>query len=512
MPLPTNAGSGENRPRGIPVPPQGRPPRQGSSLPPPRPPSGGYVDDSFEPLAPEEVVEEYYYDERPAPPAPPELPQPEVPKYDVSRLRDEAPATRGAQVDSGAEPSARPPVEEQPEEAIKELIESPSEDGGRKSRRRKLTPEDRGEQPVFIDKKARKLKPYGGAKSKRKDINSYDQRQNRRQKAAMVQFGVLGLLSLLVLFGFYNAVIPKKQLGVDDVNAIIAANEAALSFPIERGESLTEDFLKAYLEVTPEDISKGDPLLGYFYTGTLGGDVSSTMTPSGGFLQRILVAPKVYKVTPITEYSAAFEATALVESYVAPGSQQPSGAAGEGEATGPKWVSYNVNLYYDKDTDTISVTKDSPTLLPPIAIGNGSEIPEEKLPGTGVTNDTLDAEVQSVVFGYLEAFAAASAENHTNLDQYLPRDNKDTSLFRGLNGKYKLDGTPDTAIEYKAYETEDPNVVRVDATVNWVDSIDDLNKATYKSRYLIELEKQDNGQYLVIYMAPRFYSIAEDAS
>lgn len=451
--------------------------------PPPAPP---VEEDPFEQLPVEEVDTDYYEEPapRPTPAAPAQRerqpePQPE-PEEDLSSFLEPEPAPA---------PQRRAPVEP-------DMVED--------------------EESTFVNKKQKKLLPFGGAKSKqvkRKDgaANVFDAREDRRKKAFLVQAGALAALFGIVGFGAYNAINPPAGVSPTEMNAAIGAAIATQNFPQERGGAFAEDFLATYLTIDPNDATNAE-LLGYYYTGQLGGASGESTLVYSDVAQRIVSEPKVYKFTPLDMNSAAFEVGALVEPIDVNAAETEEGALPVAERF--KWVYYNVNVYYDETTDTMAITPDSPTLIPAPNFGSAQDLPDEKLLGTGETSADLDEAVNSSLLGYFEQFAEASPASHEGLDQYLLEGAASgPELLKGLGGQFRLAGEPASAIDYTTYATGEPGVVKIDATVSWQDAsvISDNAVLTYTSRYYVEMRQQENGQWLVSAFAPKYFLKSPDA-
>lgn len=507
MALPTNSGppkNGDNKPNtgqggGLPT-PEGARPRPQQGLPPapvgypaPRgglptpsapmqrtyaapPPPPEPEPDPFEPIPVEEV--EYYEPEpEPAPARPAPEPEPVVDDWLEEIEPEPAPAPR----------RRRPEPEPEPEPAADE------------------------EANEFINKKQKKLLPFGGSKSdktKGKDdrASKFDAREDRRTKARVVQAGALAALVGLVGFGGYNAIKPPVGVTADEMNFAISEAISTQDFPFERGSAFSEAFIEAYLEVGQgRELASSDPTLDYFYTGTFSASGEPTINTTSGFSQYIVSAPRVFQRTPVSSESASFVVGTLVESSLT----NPE----DSNVINPslKWVFYNVNVFYDKTTDTLAVTPNSPTLVPNKNVGASIDIPPAKAPGDGVENSDIKESLRSTVGGYFEAFAKSSAANHDPINQYLLQGAKsDPSLLTGLDGKFQLSGTPEEAINYTVYGVEgDPNSLALDVKVIWEDATisADLAKAQYTGNYYLKLTKSGN-LWLVSAFAPRNYTRA----
>jgi hypothetical protein len=351
-------------------------------------------------------------------------------------------------------------------------------------------------QDVFIDEENLKLEPFGGKRKVR--VNDLDGRKNLRKRSQIVQYIVIALVLLMVGFAAKSAFFPKPSLTADEVAAIVAETAGVSDFPVEAGKAFATDFMKAYLTVNGDALSK--EALGYYYNGSLSAADSPNRSTTPGFKQTVVYGPAVYESKGLTPYSARYTVGALVK---------PEAARSEAPAddSTAKWAYFNVNVYYDDVSKNFSITPDSPSLIPAVEVGDPSKIPSAKELGTGVLDKTIADSLKSVVQGFIKGYAVSSPTDHSNLDQYIAAD-ADASLQKGLAKAFVLAGTEEDAITYQAFSTEDPNVIKVAVAVNWRDQLGsgtEVNKLEYKSNYVMTLQKQANEKYLVSKFAPQYY-------
>lgn len=359
---------------------------------------------------------------------------------------------------------------------------------------------DASGQDVFIDEKNLTLEPFGGKRKVR--VNDLDGRKNLRKRSQIVQYIVIGLVLLMVGFSFKSAFFPPESLTADEVATIVAETAGVSDFPVEAGKSFATDFMKAYLTVNGDAISK--EALGYYYNGSLAAADSPNRSTTPGFKQSVVYGPAVYESKALTPYSARYTVGALVK---------PESTKTEAPADGStaKWTYFNVNVYYDAVSKNFSITPDSPSVIPAVEVGDPSKIPTAKELGTGALDKAVADSLKSVIQGFIKGYAVSSPTDHSNLDQYIAAD-ADASLQKGLAKAFTLAGTENDAILYQAYSTADPNEIKVAVTVNWRDSLGtekDINKLEYKSNYVMTLQKQANEKYLVSKFAPQYYVMAD---
>lgn len=370
----------------------------------------------------------------------------------------------------------------------------------------------------FVNKKQKKLLPFGGSKSDKEKNQKYrktkkndntslvDSRIDRRTKAKIIRNLILIFCLLAVCFGLYNAFRPPKGVTQTDVDAAISQALVDSTFPMDRGKAFAEDFMAAYLSISPGAAASGvDPILNYYYTGSLSNDAAQSTTQlkqvDGNFTQTVVVPPKVFKVVPVEQNSASFEIGAVVQS--SNGQQTPDGT------TTQKWVFYSVNVYYNPKADSLAVTKDSPILIPNFKTGVSVDIPEEKLPGTGTEDQALKSEISPTINAFMEEFGKSSPDSHAGLDQYLIKGAKSgAELVKGLDGKFVLAGAPGDAVQFTAYRLTEKSTTEaaLDVNVKWQDASSVQGAGVvYQSRYYVVMEKQPNGQWLVSTMTPKHY-------
>ena len=365
----------------------------------------------------------------------------------------------------------------------------------------------------FIDRKNNRLLPFGksvgskgdrkkGRKIRDKDI---DPRKNRIIKINTTRWIIILIALSIFGVGLYQAAFPKKPLTENQVAQVAQNTLGITNFPAARGEGFAKDFLQAYL-TTGDDVST--QALGYFFNGTLNAannsNIETNRQIATGYKQKILFGPTVYSTSYVTDQVATYVVGALVQAAPADGSTVAEDSTGH-TGTEATWMFYSINVYYDKDSDRLFVTPDSPTVVPNMNVGNSKDLPDPQALGTGEVSSELKAKVSSTVLGFLSAYATSSPQDHTALDQYVIND-APQSLKTGLGGTYAFNGTVDNAVTFETYPTEDDNVVKVKAVVNWRRTLGgDTNKsASYTSTYVITLQNV-SGKWLVSKFSPYTY-------
>lgn len=429
-------------------------------------------DDTFSPITVDEQIDEEQNEE--------------------DEIRREIEARRRAR--QNAQQVEPEPVYEE-EEFEEEIVETPPSNK-RDSKKPPRNKKDKKGQDVFVDEKNLKLKPFGSSHRKIKE-NDFDKRKNLRKNAAIVQWTVIGLILILIGLGVKSAIFPAKPLTVDEVSQIAIETTGMTNFPLTRGEAYATDFMKAFL--TTED-SASSQVLGYFYNGNLAEGSNDNRNVSSGYKQSVLFGPTVYSASALTDYSANYVIGSLVQASLSNGDE------GAVDGTEPRWMFFNVNVYYDVKTDRMYITPESPTVVPTTDVGSIADVPNSAPLGTGSSDEAIAAEVQSVVYGFMKGYAESTSENYSSLEQYVIND-APNSLKTGLGNAYRFSGTLENAVQYTAYPTSDPNEVKVLIKVVWntrLGSDDSTVNANYTSTYVMTLEKQSS-KWLVSKFQPLLY-------
>lgn len=402
--------------------------------------------------------------------------------------------------------------ETEDEDNIDELteVEEEPEVPTKKEKRKKkkdLTDEntkDEYGQDVFIDEKNMTLKPFGTKKGKKKKTkeHEYDHRKNMRTNSTIARFVFLALFLFIVGLGVKNTFFPEPALTEEEITGIVSETADLTNYPVERGGGFAKDFVQAYLSTDPEESRTNQGILNYFYTGEISPDDSAATNRviSSGYTQNVLYGPTIYEAEALTDYSARYTIGAVVRS---------NATDPENPTVDSKWVFLNVNVYYNETEDTFTVTPDSPAILPNPSVGDSANLPTEMALGEETSDTEVIEKVQPVVYGFLNGYSQSSSADHSTLDQYVVSD-PPSSLQQGLNNRYSFaGGTVEDATEYVVYtDPEDPTLMKVKATVTWVDGTED-NNVSFTSNYVLFLREQSNGMYLVERFQP-FYFVADE--
>lgn len=368
-------------------------------------------------------------------------------------------------------------------------------------------------QNVFVDKKNKKVEPFGGKKSSIK-VNDLDRRKNMRQNAIIVQVIVICLALGTLGFSVKNAFFPPAGLTQEDVQNIVYGTTGTTAFPTEQGGFFAQSFMEAYLQYAPgqDDASS---ILQYFTRGALepGGIIDGTVVGQN-FKQTIINGPIVYRTQAVTDSSAIYTVGSLVkvENTVAPASGDaavPDPAAAEGNgatsttASGDLvWKYYSLSVYFDKEKNAFAIAS-KPTVVPSPEVLTTTDVPTAAAIGLGeeVPTTTL-SQVTPTVYGFLSAFKESSA---TSYDQLLPflGAKPDSSLLNGLGGVYNFKGgkANDQSVQIKAYTT-DSTLIKAVVDVTWVQSVAG-SFVENKSTYIMDIQPISGG-----YDVTRFIPLA----
>lgn len=417
------------------------------------------------------------------------------------------------------------PIQRITNRPVPEPIEEPEpEQAPVRSKKRSRKPDkpqagelDAKGQNLHIDRKSKKLTPFGGKKSLK--VSDFDKRKDTRSKARLVQTVMLVGLILVVLIGAYNAIVPKKTLTANDVRATVQETVQQTDFPIEGGEGFATDFIQAYLTLGDDPTSS--EVLNYYYTGRMvSGEESFPNRQNGqGYSQKLLYGPTIYGKQYLTDSSANYTVGALVQPEDKSGGKtsdsddtSDSTTDSTDEDTAPvdkstaKWQFFSVNVYYDAKTQQYSVTPDSPTLMPTPANLPSSKVPDATPLGTGDEIEDQDV-VKSAVQGFMEGYRTSTSEDHIRIDPYVIKD-AGPDLLTGLGGVYEFSNGVDNAVTYTAFKT-DNSEIKVLIKVAWEYKFTNTVNTTYSSQYVMTLEPA-SGKYLVSKFAPYYYVAGDE--
>ena len=357
----------------------------------------------------------------------------------------------------------------------------------------------------FVDRKKGKILPFGtgrgGKRPKKVKEHDLDSRKNLRIRATIIHYMTVFAIVAVLMLAFYKVLWPQATLSKDDVQQIAASTVGMTNFPSTRGEAFAKDFMQAYLTSGDESATKA---LGYFYSGTMEGEgTPDSLQVSSGYKQRVLFGPTVYSAKSASDTVGVYTVGALVQASAGDGSTPQPDASGK-TGTEPTWQFYNISVYYDAKTDRMYITPESPAVVPASSIGNAKDTPTARQLGTGESDSSLKNETKSTVLGFMSAYAEATPQNHSALDQYVVNGAKN-SLKTGLGGEFTFNGGVDNAVQYEVYPTDNKNVVKVKVVVSWRRAIGTSgNTMNQTSTYVLTLDNS-SGKWLATKFAPFLY-------
>lgn len=351
----------------------------------------------------------------------------------------------------------------------------------------------------FVDKKNKKLVPFGGKRSAK--VSEFDKRKDVRKQRQFISWGLIGVGAGLLLYGIYSIVVPPQQLTEEEVATIASIQMGDTGFPTEAGAAYAQDFMEVYLNLGANAQEDRTQLLNYYYTGNMLSDIGSNTNISySNVNQKTILGPTVFEKNALTENSASYVIGSYVE--VVPVSLGEEGDAQPAEKE-RKWLFFNVNVYYNDETMSYRITQDSPTLIPDYQMEEDN-IPDGEPIGDGTVNEDAKTEVNAVVTGFIRNYATSSASNPTPIEPYIT-SNSDIELKQGYDNKVAVDDST-SAITYTVYNNGDEGTtLRLHVNVNWTDELSEESSLTYTSQYVMWLDRGADGKYLVSRFAPYYY-------
>lgn len=418
----------------------------------------------------------------------------------VSTVRDEREATQEASLEG--------------RNADREYVEQHDDVTPHDGQYTSAATKDAKNQDLYVDEEKEKLKTFGGNKKQKIKVNEYDERQNKEKRSKIVQYSVLGGIGALFLFSVIAVPITiSNTVAPDEVQSLVQAETGGTGFPLNAGEGFAKDFMQAYLTYSGND-SIDNQALQYYQTGTLGASADSGNTGrnvSGNVRQDVVFGPTVYGVTDVTNYSATYTIGALV-SAVSTEDEAPD------DSNRTHWEFFQVNVYFDPEEERFYIPPQSPSLIPEYEMGARNDVPDADEIGGGSADEALTAEVQSVVHGFMRAWAESSPGDTAAIDQYIVSGETGDHLRDGFGNEYVFaGGDAESSITFQAYPNEAQGNVKVDMTVRWSTPItgadgEENSSVEYESTYVMTLVQQDDDRYLVSDFTPKVYISQEAAA
>lgn len=348
----------------------------------------------------------------------------------------------------------------------------------------------------FVDKKDMKIIPIGGKKARAKD---FDKRKNSLTPLKL--FRLLLIIVILVLFGLgiKNTFYPNNNYSKAEISNIAQTAVGQTGFPLEKGKAFAENFLDSFLQFDESDTSN-QQLMAYFYGEGNNSVANEQVLEKNGFdnKQHIIIHSKVFDTINTAEDTTLYKLSAFV-------SDENGNEKNPDSSTAGHWVSFAVNVYYNKKNDSLNVDPSSPIRIPTYAINNNHKNPKEAKIGNGTQDDNMKSKLFPTIAGFVKAYTSSSMSSHNDILQYIDKTS-DTSLTNGFGGDVQLASeSDDESIEnIVIYDTDSKNEWKADITINLKES-KEANSVTYKSRYIITIKKNNAGKYVVTKFAPYLY-------
>lgn len=368
----------------------------------------------------------------------------------------------------------------------------------------------------FVDKKNLKLKPFGKPKKKAR-AGDFDARKNMEGQRKLYRGIFVAAVLAIVGFGAYQTFWPQESLSYAEVEEIASVAVGDTGFPTTRGEGFALNFVDSLMNIQPgqESAARRTAALSYFFGGA--GDskaADAAVATVGNISQSVVYGPVVLDSSPITANAAAYEIGVLLSTSDAdvPVSE---GSVGDAEvAESLRWVSFNVNVYYDEAKNSFAVAPNSPSLLPAPSVAAPSVVPAGEPLGEAV--DNAPESIDATVLGFIDGYRQSSKTDFSKILQYIG-SNADETLRDGLASRYQF-ATPDdpaSSVKMDVYApggSSDLSELKIDLTVDWQIPTGENSSVTFPSHYVLTLQNTGgSGDYTVTKFAPYYWIEAADA-
>lgn len=372
-----------------------------------------------------------------------------------------------------------------------------------------------GNRRTEIDPKKKKILPFGSSRRQQKTTKA--EREARKNISRQVNRNgkIFIALGTVILFAGLYGLVPKDGLTDKEKNEaaqISAQVSNTTGFPINAGGGIATDFIKAYLTVQSD--SETNDILAYYYTGNTSSSSSASSnngisrTATSSFSQTLLYEPTLYGAIARDATLAQYTVGAYVQKKATDGDKVTTEK--------PEMVFFSVNVVYNPETKMFAIAPDSPTIVPGATVNSQRELSPADTLGLGNADNALGEQIKSVVNGYVQGYATATENDTSALDQYTTAT-ADISTKRGLGGKMEL-ASGNSAVTYEAFPSakdgDTVTEIKARVKVTWVDKVATDNngsvsanpaQVTYGSQYVMTLERQADGRYLVSKFVPEAY-------
>lgn len=369
----------------------------------------------------------------------------------------------------------------------------------------------------YIDKKKKRIIPFGGNKSKIKKKSErgfaqFDDRKNLQTSVKVIRSLSMAAMVFLVGLGGYNTFfkhIPNQA----EITTIAQSVSGNIGFPTQKGQAFAEQFAQAYLQAYGDSNSSNPnmTLLSYFYNGAgtsakdgIGGGSSGpssnnagqNVTLKGNVKQNIIIQPRTFNSAVVSANSATFYVSALVS--------DSKGKVSDGNYGGytGHWVSLAINVLYDSKHDSLSVNPDSPSIVPTPSVTAPKTLNDELIGnGKSITDTSVVNNMSNTINGFLTAYGNITSTSHAEINQFVNSD-ADTSVYNGFGGYYKYQPSSDSG-NLTVYGTDNASTFKAVIVSNW--KLTSGNSSiSYPSKYVLTIEKV-NSKYFVTKISPVTY-------
>ena len=358
--------------------------------------------------------------------------------------------------------------------------------------------EKRQDEDTQEDRRSRKSKLNGSKAQDRKNKNA--------QTAKTVRMAVIIGIVIVIIIGLYQCLMPKHEWTADEISIVSRQANGDTGFPMQQGAGVAQQFIEAYLQSTDESSKK---ILSVFYNGidfskandSEGADGATNMQIPSNVRQVIKAGPYLYEelATGPNGDAASYKFGALVYRI---DTQSNNAIVGkDGKTPDFKWLFYQVDVHYDKETNKFVISKNSPTRVPEPKMQSSSSIPQYSLPGNGQEVEGLDEKsMQDLITTFFKAWAKSDDASMVNITDgsSLP------SVHEGLDDQVVIDGNGDPSFKIYGPPSTDP-YYRALVTVNWRENIGNQGDGYVQtSMYVLKLKKQGS-KFIVVDVQPYKY-------
>ncbi len=367
----------------------------------------------------------------------------------------------------------------------------------------------------FVDKENLKLKAFGsgkGGKSKKTaKVGDFDARKNMEGQRKIYRGVFIAAIVAIVGFGAYQTFLPQEALSTEEVESIAAAAVGETGFPTTKGEGFAISFIDSLLNLEPgqDGLASRSAALSYFY-GT-GGDsrpADSALTSVGNIRQQVVYGPVALDSTPLTANAASYEIAVLIKTTDVDAPVQTGVQGNEQIAASLRWVSFNVNVYYDEAKNSFAIAPNSPTLLPAPSVEPPSALPASEPLGDSV--DNYPESIRATVIGFLSGYRESTKTNFDKILQYIGTD-ADEALRDGLGSRYEFAnaGDPASSTDISVFAPNgeaDLSELKIQLTVDWRVPAGDDSGVVIPSHYVLTLQSSNGVDYTVTKFAPYYWT------